>query len=316
MSKIQETVRQFMPWSHSKVSLAEHCPSAFQRRYVLRMGRKEGTDARVGTAAHTYLEHRLGGADEEEAAQTAAKSIKEMTSTELETLRERSKQSEAYVERTSVFRDRVGVVHEGREVRLAIEPNGDPCAYTDPKALILGSVDHLIEQQDRKALTVDHKSGKVHPLDHYVPQLNTYNVLVIQNRTHLRVVQSGVHHVQNGQLIWQPPVDRQKVSRVLLPWVIRRIENAARGLEGFPAKTSVLCAWCDYHAQCEAGIAFVSIEEAEKKRNRKKKGSGTPRIKKDGTPYATPKKREVVDTLKPEEFEPVDDLFPDEGIIL
>lgn len=320
MTTAAELVRRFIPWSHSKVQLAEKCPRAFHFKYVDRFGSKEGTEARVGTAAHTYLEHRRDGLDEDEARALAEKSVRGMTADELETLAERNVASEAYVERTRVFRDKGLVLHEAQEVRLGIEPNGAPCDYEDPKALIRGSVDDLIEQRDGKALVIDHKSGRDHDIAHYMPQLNTYKVLTIQNRPHLRHVQAGVHHIQKGDLIWQRADTKVQVQTVLLPWLIRRIEQAARGLDGFEPKTSTLCWWCDYQFRCPEGLAVPKPASIKKKEAAERRRLEGPKMKKDGTPYATRAKRspEPGEVMRPEDFDfSASELFPrDEDVIL
>lgn len=325
-SFIADTVRRFIPWSHSKIDLAEKCPKAFKKRYVDRSGRKEGPEARVGTAAHAYLEHRLDAVSADAAHQKAAAAVKGMTTLELETLRERNASSEAYIARTEAFRNKALVRHEGKEVNLAIRIDGSPCDYEDSDALIRGSVDHLIEQVDDKALIIDHKSGKTKKIEQYAAQLNTYKVLTVQNRPHLRATQAGVHHIQDSSLIWQRPDSKEQVQRVLLPWLVRRIEQAAASLDGYPAKTSDLCPWCDYHAHCEEGIARVSIEEALKKREKSAARSmaKTPRIKKDGTPYATrgPADPQIARKAFLEEEAAIaalggaDSLFADDEIIL
>lgn len=288
---IAETVRRFIPWSHSKVQVAEKCPKQFRFKYVERSGSKEGPEARVGTAAHAYIEHRLDGIDTDTALEKAKYAVKGMTTAELETLAERNAQGEAYVARIQSFRSKSLVRHEGFEVNLAIRSDGSPCDYEDDDALIRGSVDHLIEQVDGKALIIDHKTGNPKKLDKYMAQLGTYKVLTVQNRPHLRAAQAGVHHVQDASLEWQRPDSKQEVQRVLLPWLIRRIEQAAFGLKDFPAKTSELCPWCDYHLHCAEGLALCSAEEAEKKRakSQARNMAKKPRIKKDGTPYATRK---------------------------
>lgn len=322
---IAETVRRFMPWSHSKVQLAEKCPKQFKLKYVVRSGSKEGPEARVGTATHAYLEHRLESADAETALAKAKSAVKGLTSAELETLAERNTQGEEYIKRIEAFRNKSLVRHEGFEVNLAIRADGTPCDYEDPDALIRGSVDHLIEQVDYKALVIDHKSGKPKTLDKYRAQLSTYKVLTVQNRPHLRTAQAGVHHIQDASLTWERTDSKEQVQRVLLPWLIRRIEQAARGLEGFPAVTSDLCPWCDYHLQCDEGLALCSAEEAEKKRakSQARNMAKKPRIKKDGTPYASRKADPEVtrNAFAAEEaahaaFGEAANLFADDEIIL
>lgn len=268
------------------------------------MGSKEGTNSRVGTAAHAYLEHRLEGATGADADSKSVKRVKAMTTTEIETMRERNLQSEAYVARTQVFRDRAHVRHEGFEVKLAITQDGTACAYEDPDALLIGSVDHLLEQSDDTALVIDHKSGRVHPLSHYAAQLRTYEVLTVQNRLHLRKTTAGIHHIQNGDLVWQPATSKSHVQHVLLPWLVKRIELAAAGLAGYPAKTSKLCAHCDYHAQCEEGLAFIPLRVDKLTK---------PRAKKNPTAR---EKRASRDPFVQEEADAVFDASFDDRIIL
>ena len=350
---IADTVRRFIPWSHSKVQLAEKCPKAFKKKYVDRSGSKEGPEARVGTAAHAYLEHRLDpklhdeavavaiaqhkAAEELPAAiegiskmlalQKAKTAVKGMTTLELETLHERNTSSEEYIKRTEAFRNKSLVRHEGYEVDLAIRMDGSPCDYEDSDALIRGSIDHLIEQVDYKALIIDHKSGKTKTLDKYMAQLNTYKVLTVQNRPHLRSAQAGVHHIQDASLIWQRADSKEQVQRVLLPWLVRRIEQAALSLDGYPAKVTALCPWCDYHLQCEEGLASCSAEEAQKKRDKSQArnlGKKEPRTKKDGTPYATRKgadpalarQAHLAAEAEHAELGSVADMFADDEVIL
>lgn len=293
----------FMPWSHSKVDLAEKCPKAFRLRYVDRAGRKEGTDARVGTAVHSYVEERLDGATDAEAAATAQTKVSSMTTTEIETAKERHVQAEAYVQRVESFRTGGHVVHEGREVQLAIRADGTPCAYEDPDALMRGSVDHLIEQTDRRALIIDHKAGRPHPIAHYRKQLSTYKVLTVVNRPHLIGVRAGIHHIQKSDILWEPVDLKRQVERVHLPWLIRRIEEAAAGLEGYPAKVSKLCGWCDHHERCEEGLAFTPPRKTVP-------GTGQKRT------VAPRKPRAPREEPRPEPFESVGDLFGGEDVIL
>ena len=307
----QEAIRQFAPWSHSKLELAEKCPKAFHKRHILRTKRVEGTEARVGTASHAYMENRLGGADKADAGTKALEAVKGLTTTEIETLNERNEQSERYVARIAAYRANRPLVHEGHEVDLAIRIDGSMCGYEDADAFLRGSVDHLMEEQGKKAVVVDHKTGKEKPIEQYRPQLDSYKVLTIQNRLHLNVIQAGVHHVQSGSIAWQRSVPRKQVQLVLLPWLLRRVQTIAGGLEGFVAKTSTLCAWCDYHTSCEEGLALFSLEKAAEMRAKAaaRRLPKQPRIKKDGTPYATRAKN--IDAVRPEELESASSLYDD-----
>lgn len=256
----------FAPWSISKADLARKCPKAFRFRYVDKVRTESGTEAKVGTAAHRVIELLLQGAGITEAEQQAIAEAKNLTSTEIEALYGHREASVAYADRIASYRTRYNIVFEAQELRLAVNDAGRAIGYDDPKAFFRGAIDHVLVH-DRRAIVIDHKSGKVKPIDQHWKQLDSYAVLSHANMLehNLRDVRAAIHHLRAQHLDWHVGRDKQTTTQTLFPWLRGYLQACARGLEGFEATPNRLCPWCDYEKRCEEGQAFIAANKLKRK---------------------------------------------------
>lgn len=125
-----------MPWSHSRLEDFKNCPRAFHEKQVLKSVVETKGEATIwGEQVHAHFEHRLADGV--------------VLPPELEV-------HEDFLAR---FEALPGV--QTVEERIALNINGQPCAFFDADVWYRGVID-LKKVNGRQARVVDHKTGKHH----------------------------------------------------------------------------------------------------------------------------------------------------------
>jgi hypothetical protein len=264
---------QHAPWSISKSDLAAKCSLAFHLRYSDRLERLEGTEAKIGTAAHTAQEFALKGDDPKVALAKSLAKHTELTSKETEVVESLLSAYAGYAERIKRFKERKGVVEELVEQKWALDRSFKAVPWDDPTVFFRGVVDYAMLTGDGYMLVHDHKSGRERPVSYYQKQLDSYAVLALAQRPDVKGVQGALHFMKTKNIVWHTMRDATSIRNMLQPWLIEMLTQRANKLAQRTPTVSPLCKWCDYRDHCPDGRAFIEAGELAKKAARKKKRS-------------------------------------------
>ena len=256
---ISPLAAKYGPWSISKAGVAETCSAQFKHKYILKTpGKLEASVNKVGTAAHSVLEHRVAGAD----ASTAKKAALEktpLTEMEREDLRTLEDAIEAFLQRFDTFCKREHVVEVLREIEWGFTADYKPTGFFAPDVYFRGKLDLGALTQERDLVVLDHKSGIAKDIQRDLTkkhQLYSYAVLAAVNLENLGGVRCGIHFLQGAEdlrLQWLDYIDTPRVVKVYVPWLYTHLNDVAEGLvEPFRAKPKPKwpCKWCEYRLAC------------------------------------------------------------------
>lgn len=270
--EISDLAKQYAPWSVSKAELAETCPKQFELKHILRAPEEAVAQAnKVGTAAHSVLEYRIGGADLKTAKQMAFEASP-LTSTELEDLRVLEDAIEAFVVKFDRFCSVYGVTKVLREQKWAITAAGLPTDFKAPDAFFRGVVDLCALTRDGMLAVIDHKSGvakDIKRFNKYNKQINGYAVMGLANLPKIQGVRGAIHFLQGPEALriqWMDPVDASRIQKLLLPWLFDFVNKCAGNLATQPyvAKPSLRkwpCDFCPYRPSCAAHQELLRASE-------------------------------------------------------
>jgi putative RecB family exonuclease len=248
-------------YSHSRLSNFENCPKAFHYRYILEIpSEKEGIEAFMGKCVHAVLERLFMHVDkghlpsfdairkryhadwEETFAPESIRIVrKEKTADFYRKTGEQCLQN--FYERHAPF-NRSKTLGLEEKVIFDLDEAGE--------VQIQGFIDRVSRTPDGIIEIEDYKTGKRVPsqrdLD-FDRQLALYEIGIrekLQTDAPIRLVW---HYVQNDKtrVSSRTPVQLDQLKKSTLQ-LIHRIEAE----EEFPPRTSPLCNWCDYQAQCPA----------------------------------------------------------------
>lgn len=270
--EISDLARQYAPWSVSKAELAETCPKQFELKHVLKAPEEAvAAENKVGTAAHSVLEHRLGGATAK-AAKLATLEKTPLTTTEMEDLQVLDDAIEAFVRKFELFCRTYGVTQVLREQKWAIKDDGTPTGFKDPDVFFRGVVDLGAITRDGILTVIDHKSGvakDIHRFGKYNKQINVYAVMGLANLPNIAGVRGAIHFLQGPEemrLQWMNFVDAKRINQLLLPWLFDFVNKCSANLkvQPFVAKPTLRkwpCNYCPYRPSCGAHQDLLRASE-------------------------------------------------------
>lgn len=262
MFEISDLARKYAPWSVSKAELAETCPSQFELKHIKKAPEEAvAAENKVGTAAHSVLEFRIGGQDAKTAKKTALEKTA-LTERELEDLRVLEDAIEDFVRRFDTFCQTYGVTQVLREQQWGLTIEGKPTGFKAPDVFFRGVVDLAAVTRDRALVVIDHKSGVAKDIKKwgkYQKQINTYAVMGIANMPDITGVRGALHFLQGHKdlrLQWLDFLDAERIRKLHTPWLFDVVNKAAANLvEPFVAKPSLKkwpCNYCPYRPSCQA----------------------------------------------------------------
>lgn len=257
---------EYGPYSHSRIECFKKCPRQFRFRYVDRIpSRQRGVEAFMGSRVHETLEHLY-------------RELLEGRDVDLAALRR------WYHQRwDQAFGDDVHVVREERtpqDYRIL----GETCLktyhdlhfpYADaPRTLglellvefhlqgdetypIRGYVDRLVRGEDDFLEIHDYKTSGRMPRQRDIDadgQLALYQLglgKVFPEQVGTRLTW---HYLMHGETVVREKTPDQLETLVRTLWTSIDVLRKARD---FPARTSALCRWCDYHDICPEGSRSV-----------------------------------------------------------
>ena len=247
------------PWSITKAGVAETCPAQFHHRFVIRTSTKvDASVAKVGTAAHTILEHCVVGVTLADAKKIALEKTP-LTTTEQEDLRTFEDPIELFLRRFDAFCRREHAVDVLREIEWGFTQNYISTGYFAPDVYFRGKLDLGVITQNRDLMIIDHKTGRVSDLHQDTKkkyQLYTYAVLAAVNVPDLCGVRCGInflHGHKDFQLQWLDYMETPHIKKTYVPWLYRYLNSVSENLvEPFRAqpKPAWPCKWCEYRLVC------------------------------------------------------------------
>lgn len=287
-----DPVLDYAPWSHSKEGVLDHCLLQFHKKHVANEREApSGTAARVGTAAHAVLEDatRDPAADlDEAAARAAAKTA--LTTDEAAKLRTFLPTTDRFRAWLRAFHAKHGVRQTLVEAELGINKDFAAVPYAVDWKLgvaairegvragvlpvVRGKLDLGLVTDDNALVIVDHKSGRPKPFAEYEAQLNAYAVLGAAAYD-VDGVQTAVHHVETGDMLWSKWIPRATIEASLRPWLAQRLNRHKHRLALLapdappPPRVGWYCGWCGFVDGCAAGKEEAERRRAEKARRQR-----------------------------------------------
>ncbi len=264
--QITALARKYAPWSISKASVAETCPSQFQHKYVHKTEQTSVPSVnRVGTVAHKVLELRIGGTAHE-AAKQAALLETPLVHSELDDLRVLETPIDWFMRKWETFCKVNGVQKVLLEEEWGFTDEMKPTGFFDKDVFFRGKVDLGVITKDQELIVIDHKSGLAKDISKdqkFKRQLNSYAVMALANIQGLVGVRGGIHFLQGPEakrIQWLPYLGAPEIARVYVPWLFNHLDFCAAHLEEpFVARPKLRwpCEWCSYQTSC---AAFVEMQ--------------------------------------------------------
>lgn len=257
--------KEHAPWSTSKRDLAAKCGYAFKLRYIDKLRVTKGTHAVVGVAAHRLQELILLGDAPSDALEKTLLEAPDLTEKEIQTVSAFLPNCEDFRTRMKLFCDKHEIVETYYEQAWAIDFDFNPVEWNHPNCMFRGVVDYALLTATRHLIVIDHKSGRVHPVDKYGRQLDAYAVLGLSVLPDIKGCQAALHYIATKDIVWNH-MRSEKVIRGLLRNALKE-DLAARlaSLDGYEPRLNKFCKWCDFLEHCPTGTEAVASEK-EKKR--------------------------------------------------
>jgi putative RecB family exonuclease len=255
-------------WSHSRLSSFEKCPLQYRYRYVDRIKRDTwSVEAFMGQRVHEGLEHLYRILSEgktprlNEVLDVYRRRWQQEFSSRVKVVRrgqvsddyraEGEKCLRAYYHRNAPFDDGETLAIE-EKVEFSLDASG--------RYRILGYIDRLSRQASGVYEIHDYKTAASIPSDDALRrdrQLTFYQMAVRDRYAPAREVRLVWHFLQQGErrVSIRTEIEAHRRQAVRL---IDTIEAA----RDFPARTSMLCLWCEYRDICPAQKDRVAAEAA------------------------------------------------------
>lgn len=262
MSEDLSTYLEYAPWSHSKSDVAGKCPRSFKFKYIDKLERKEGSAAKVGTAAHAVQERILCGMPPEEALASVLAETPNLTSGEVKKVTGMLPSFIAFEDRMLRFKERFQVVETLLERKWAFNRKAEAVAFDAPDAIYRGVVDVAMVLENRTCVVFDHKSGMRRDITYFATQLDTYAVLALSQYPDLVSVQAGIHYMADRTVDWYVVHTADTIRKRLRPWLKNLLVTRAQGLREFdPRPSKRACQFCDYKHLCDVAYSAKKTED-------------------------------------------------------
>lgn len=245
---------KYAAWSPSKASLAGNCPLAFKYRYIDKVPTgPKNKYARIGVLVHRVQELVLMGESLDAAYDKAFEETEDaFTHKEIEEARSFAHNVKDFLNRINKFKESNPVKDTQLESKWAITADFKSCDFKDADSALRGVVDLAFVMKNGYVIIIDHKTGRMRPIEYYKTQLNFYTVMALSRFPDLKGVQCALHYVAPGKLIWSEPAKPKFIRDVLQPWLIGYLNKKAERADTQTAAPGNQCKWCDYGNICPA----------------------------------------------------------------
>jgi len=263
MPNFNEEAVRFAVWSMSKADAAFNCPFRFQQKYVKKTKGHSvsGSAGRIGTAAHSAAERYLKGMDIKEAMRRSGIDQK-LTTPETEELLAFAHSILEFKNRFESFSREHGVTEVHIERKFGLSVDMTPTKFFTSKTaehpvFFRGVWDLCLRAKGKYMIIIDHKSGAVKTnvdgnasLESYEGQLNLYAIAALNVFPNIEGVQSAIHYMQSGEIIWDEMRSANTIRETLYPWFYAYINNAAKEALSLAARKGWYCSFCEYTDIC------------------------------------------------------------------
>lgn len=247
----------------SKANAAFNCPFRFQLKYVKKTkGHKPRSSAgRVGIAAHEAIEHYLKGMELSQAIHRA--NVKQrLTTPEMEEVVAFAHSIREFKNRLDAFRQEKGVTETFIEKKFGLSIDFQPTKFftkanDSVQVFFRGVWDLCLRAKEKYMIIIDHKSGAVKTndqgnatLDSYEDQLNLYAIAALNVFPNVAGVQSAIHYMQSGEIIWDDMRSAETIRSTLYPWFYEYLNRAAKEALSPAARKGWHCSFCEYTDLC------------------------------------------------------------------
>ncbi len=253
-------------FSHSRLSTFENCPRQYRYRYIERLPRPwTGVEAHAGAAVHAALERlyaekmRTGRTPSLEDLDHDLREAWEKVPTQALRIVRRGFDAEDYLRLARHCLETYYRRHHpfDADETLDVEARVEITLGQDPPARMVGFMDRLARAPDGAWEIHDYKTSGSLPREQDLDrdrQLSLYE-LALRRTLPARAVVRQVWHY----LTFDRRYVRTRPARGLAQ-VARQVEAAVQRVlaeRSYPARTGVLCHWCDYSEHCPEGRSYV-----------------------------------------------------------
>lgn len=253
--KPTEFVKQYAPWSISKINVAAQCPQRFYFQYVAKTPTEVPTSSAmlVGRAVHTLLENLTKGHNFTVSFRLAVEGHN-LTTNEIETVRGFVPAIRRFMSRMSSYRTVRSLGNLQVEEQLAIGFDGAPLGYWDKRVFVRGALDlSALFLTKPYAFILDHKTGKWKELKEYAAPFATYCLLYKAHHLSVKKIQTGINHLFTETIDLTKKLTNVEDIGKLLDSYIEYVNSATRAAYNLRVtRKGPLCGWCDYRTCCPA----------------------------------------------------------------
>jgi ATP-dependent exoDNAse (exonuclease V) beta subunit len=246
-------VLKFAPWSISKADLGKQCGLKFQWKYVEKKKEQVSvrSEGRVGSAAHKAMELVLKGSDMQNAF-TVASVDNKLTTKEIDDLMTFNGSITAFLQRIAKFKAKAPAIDTLVEHQFGLTRELKPSTFFGKDVFFRGVYDFGLRLENRDLVIIDHKSGAPSDdMSKYTNQLNSYALAGRQLFPEIKGVQSALHYLQDGSLVWGTYITTTEIDERLAAWLMTYLNESVEGIDGKP-RPGWYCGFCGYASQCPA----------------------------------------------------------------
>lgn len=262
-------------WSFSKVKCLKNCPLQFYLRYVLKMKPLVKPPislvTEVGKAAHRVLEITIKGKSITDSFNATWKEYEGvLTRTEWEEQVLTLEYSiSTFKEKMETFEKKNPIKRIFQEIRVAVDKDWNPTGFFSDDCHYRGVIDLAVQMENKDALYIDHKTGApvVMGVRNFQDQLDTYKVLFHYGIDKTAGGQAGIHFIRDGETLLDEYASADKIENSLKNRVEFSIEGAISSVVEygkFKHVRGAYCKYCDFDADCKAGVFKPLIEDSQK----------------------------------------------------
>lgn len=240
-------IEQYGPWSLSKLEVARNCGHRFWLKYVEKKKEQVAIrpEGRVGAAAHKAIELVLKGEIPKRAFTVAAVDNK-LTTNEIDDLMTFQETIDGFLKRIDKFKSTRPVNKQFVEFQFGLSKDLKQTTFFAKDVFIRGVWDYGLHLQSDDLILIDHKSGQPSTeIDKHKDQLNFYSLAGRIMYPTIRGVQSALHYLRNGSIVWGKYTSVKEIDKELVQWFIDYLNSTGAGFVKEP-RPGWYCNYCGY----------------------------------------------------------------------
>jgi hypothetical protein len=136
-------IKEYAPWSYSKIDTLKQCPWRFYQTYVVKEKRgRPNSDALVGQAIHTILEYMISGRNWKVAYDGALEKY-DLTTPEICRVDDVELNAKNFIKKLDEYKKKHQIGESWVERKLAVDIEGNAEKFFGPRVFFRGVVDLL-----------------------------------------------------------------------------------------------------------------------------------------------------------------------------